>query len=251
MKAASRAAVFAACLLGAAKAHATGACEDTEIKYQPATQFAPALRQFAYEGSSDWCEENDETGVVEETRGTVRFVEIRDMTGKVVARLSSARRRDAERLRAAVGAFEEVAAGRLQSALADRGFVPLAAAARSPAGACRVRALYTGHAEKQNGFPAGDVAVQIYSGRRKLADRDVGVAARELRGQILARAQFLPAERAVAVWVRIPQCVGGPPPDYWGKGVPGTCYHGDVIATALLTAAEQPDLAACFADAPP
>jgi len=246
-----RGAAFAACLLTAGTARAIGVCEDTEIKYAPATRFAPAQRQFAFEGTSDWCEEKDEGDVVQEVRGTLRFVEIRDMTGKVVVRLSGARRRDAERLRAAIGAFEEVAAGRMQRTLADRGFVPLAAAARSPAGSCRVSTRYTGHAEKQNGFPAGDVAVEIYAGKRKLAGRDVGVAARELHGQIVARAQFLPAGRAVAVWVRVPQCNGGEPPGYWGEGSPGTCYHADTIAIALLTVDEQPDLAACFADAPP
>jgi hypothetical protein len=251
VKVAVRGAAFVACLLAAGTARATGACEDTEITYDPPTRFAPAQHQFAFDGVSDWCDENDDSGVLEEVRGKVRFVEIRDVTGKVVARLSSARRRDAEHLRAAVGAFEEVAAGRMQRTLADRGFVPLAAAARSPAGGCRVRTRYTRRAEALYGFPAGDVALEVYAGKRTLIGRDVGVASREVRGGIVARAQFLPAERALAVWVRIPQCQGGPPPGYWGEGSPGECYHADTIATALMKVADLPDLAVCFDDASP
>ena len=74
-------------------------------------------------------------------------------------------------------------------------------------------------------FPPSKVAVEVYAGKRTLAVRDAGVTARELSSGVVVRAQFLPDERAVAVWVRVPQCNGGEPPDYWGKGFPGNCYH--------------------------
>jgi hypothetical protein len=238
-------------LLPAGAARATGACENTEIRYFPPSRFSPAAHQFAFEGTSDWCEEKDDGSVVEEVRGTISFVEIRDAAGKVVTRLSGVRGRNAGRLRDAVGPFEEIAAPKVASTLASRGFVPLAATARSPAGDCRVRTRYAAQKEKQNGFPAGSVVVEVRAGKRTLLARDVGVAARELRVDIAVRAQFLPAERAVAVWVRVPQCTGGPPPGYWGEGSPGECYHADTIAIALLTAVDQPELEACLVEAQP
>jgi hypothetical protein len=239
---------FVAVGFAARAARATGACEDTPLRYDPPSHFAPGERQFAFPGTSHWCEEKEVGAAIDEVRGTVRFVEIRDMAGKIVARLSTARGTDAARLRDAVSAFEEVPPGRMAQALASRGFEPLAATARSPAGDCRVRARSARRAAPQNGFPAGFVDVELLSGKRPLVTQEVGVAARELRAGVVARARFLPAEHAVAVWVRVPQCSGGPPPGYWGEGSPGTCYHQDTVAVALLTAADHPELAACFAD---
>jgi hypothetical protein len=239
---------FVAVGFAARTALATGACEDTPIRYDPPSHFAPRERQFAFSGTSHWCEEKDDSAVIDEVRGTVRFVEIRDIAGKLVARLSTARGRDAARLREAVRSFDEVAPGRMAATLASRGFEPLAATARSPAGDCRVRARYDRRAPPQNGFPAGVVAVEVVAGKHALVTHDVGVAARELRAGVVARAQFLPAEHAVAVWVRVPQCNGGPPPGYWGEGFPGTCYHEDTIAIVLLTVTEHPELAVCFAE---
>src|SRR5262249_14508072 len=163
-----------ACVLTAGAARATGACEDTEIRYFPPSRFSSATHQFAFEGTSAWCEEKDDSSVVEEVRGTISFVEIRDAAGKVVTRLSGARGRDVGRVGGAVGPFEEIAAGKVASTLASRGFVPLAAAVHSPAGDCRVRTRFAAQKEKQNGFPAGNVVVEVRAGKRTLLARDVG-----------------------------------------------------------------------------
>jgi len=243
--------LLAGLLLPAGAARATGACENTPVRYDVPIRFAPREHLFAYPGVSHWCEEDESSGVIEEIRGSVRFVEIRDTDGKVMTRLATARRREAERLRGNIKTFDEVAPGRMLPTLAGRGFVPLAAAARSPAGDCRVRKKVAPQKEKLYEFPASKVAVEVYAGKRTLAVRDAGVAARELVSGVAVRAQFLADERAIAVWVRVPQCNGGAPPGYWGEGSPGECYHEDTVFVSLLTIADYPDLAACFGDAPP
>jgi hypothetical protein len=243
--------LLAAMLLPAGAARATGACENTPIRYDVPIRFEPRDHLFAYPGVSHWCEEDESRGVIDEIRGTVRFVEVRGADEKSVTRLATARRRDAERLRENIKTFDVVAPGRMLPTLSAAGFVSLAAAARSPAGDCHVRKQVSRRDEKLYEFPASKVAVEVYTGKRTLAVRDAGVASRELTSQIAVRAQFLKDERAVAIWVRVPICDGGSPPDYWFKGYPGDCYHQDTIFVSLLTIADYPDLAACFADAAP
>jgi hypothetical protein len=47
------------------------------------------------------------------------------------------------------------------------------------------------------------------------------------------------------VFVRVPQC-SGPPPGYFGKDDPGTCYRDDFAFTTALDVPGHPALAPCF-----
>ena len=79
--------------------------------------------------------------------------------------------------------------------------------------------------------------------------QEVGDVAQERIADFAVRARFLDEESAVLVWSRVPRCVGGPPPGYFGEFDAGSCYAGDEIVIKRLPASAYPELAACFAAA--
>ena len=75
-----RAFVVAIVLALARIAHATGPCENTEARYDPPELFDESTQSFAVPVSQPWCAGD----VIDEKRGTVSFVELRDTHDKVV-----------------------------------------------------------------------------------------------------------------------------------------------------------------------
>jgi hypothetical protein len=226
-------------------ATATGVCENTPRRYPAVIGFAAASMTFAVEGTQEYCEEIERRGSLDERRGTLSFVELQDRN-RVTGRLASLRGHDAKRLRSLVGTFERVKEGPLAATLARRGFVPVPTQTTSPNGRCQIRQAWSTHAVKQNGFPAHGLALEVYAGAQHLARFDIGVTADELRKNVAQRAVFLVDRAAVAVWVRLPQCVGGPPPGYFQPGDSGDCYAADSSLVLVHEAAKHKELAVCF-----
>ncbi|HEY3357984.1 MAG TPA: hypothetical protein VGQ83_32345 [Polyangia bacterium] len=130
-----RGVVLLLCVLAPGAARATGRCENTPRRYEPPRLFAATSESFAVGATQAWCEERGD----QEVRGVLRFTELRDLKGEVVARLASARGRDAARLTKLVGPFDFVAAGKLAKTLTARGFAPLVPSRAGQGGRCAVR----------------------------------------------------------------------------------------------------------------
>lgn len=228
-------------------AEAIGRCENTPRTYEPPRLFSEQEQAFAVSGTQAWCEERDE---LNEDRGAIAFVELRDLDGDVVGILSSARGKDARRLERLVGPFEPVAAGKLDGVLAARGFAPLAAIARGKA-RCEVRTT-TSPAPKEtvNGFPAARVFVDVHGGGTRLARVDAGLTAQQRQHELVALGHAMAKRPLIAVWVRRPSC-SGPPPGYFGPDDAGSCYPDDEIQILRFDAGKTPALAPCFAAAAP
>jgi hypothetical protein len=227
-------------------AEATGLCENTARTYEPPRLFSEPEQAFAVSATQAWCEE---TAEMNEVRGEIKLVELRDLAGDVIGVLSEARGKDAQRLTQRVGAFEAVAAGKLDGVLAARGFAPLAAITRGPA-RCEVRAAASpAPKETVNGFPATQVFVDVLGGGKRLARIDAGLAAKQRRGELVALGHAMAKRPVIAVWVRRPSC-SGPPPGYFGPDDAGNCYPDDEIQVLLFDATKTPALAPCFAAAP-
>lgn len=246
--------VFVFAMLGivaaAGSAQATGVCENNPRQFEPSVSWSATEKQLAIPATQDWCEEKDEGGTLGEQRGTVRFVEIRDISGTVVERLSSERGAQAKRLKESVGEFKVVPSEKMPQTLKARGFVPLSAKAVSPAGGCTTRLKWAKSKETVNGFPAGSVSVEVVAAKKVLASADLGLAARQRRGDLALRSLFIADGKSVVVWARVPQC-SGPPPGYFDKDFAGDCYAGDEIVIKQLTATANAELAACFVADPP
>lgn len=232
-------------------AQATGICENNPRRYRTEVSYSPQEGRVATAATQAWCEEKERDGVLSEQRGTVPFVEIRDRKGTVIERLSGATGAQAARLKEYVGDVTSLSDAALVQQLRSRGFVPLPERAVSPSGACSVRSSWKKSDTRQNGFPAGQVSVDVLAGHTRLASIEVDVlAAHKRRTEVALRAMFLPSERALLLWLRLPQCEG-PPPGYFGKGDPGTCYPIEQLVLKLLSVADQPALSACFDAASP
>jgi hypothetical protein len=228
--------------LASRSAHAIGLCEDTPRRYQPPRLFSEATKTFAISATLAWCEEHE----MDEVRGQIAFVELRDLDGKAVGFLSSARGQDAKRLTDVVGTFEAIPAKRLAQTLKQRGYVPLVASSIGASARCTVRAVWTkAPGEDVNGFPASKLALEVRAGTKRLIHRDVGLAARQRQGAEALRAHFLPKRAGVAVWINLPGCEG-PPPGRFGPDDAGSCYELNEPRVMFLDAAKEPELAACF-----
>jgi len=236
-----------ASLLSSGVAQATGICENNPRRYHTEVSYSPQEGRVATVATQAWCEEKEKNGVLGEQRGTVQFVEIRDRKGTVLEYLSSASGAQAARLKEYVSDVKLLPQEALLQDLRSRGFVPLPERAVSPSGTCSVRSTWQKSDNRQNDFPAGLVSIEVMAGQARLARIELDdLAAQGRRTEVALRAMFLPSERALLVWLRLPRCAG-PPPGYFGKGDPGTCYPKDLMVIKLLSEREQPALSACFA----
>jgi hypothetical protein len=230
--------------LGARTAEATGLCENTPLQYEPPRLFSEQEQAFAVPATRAWCEVQGQR----EVRGKIAFVELRNIDGRVTGIISSARGPDAGRLEQLIGAFEAVAADKLDAALKARGYAPLAAATRGKT-RCEVRATSIRTKEWGGGFPVEQAQVDVISGAARLARIEAELIATQRRGDLAARAHALAKRPAIAVWLRLPGCTG-PPPGYFGPKDPGICYPDDKIEILILDAKKLPALATCFAATP-
>lgn len=228
-------------------AEAIGRCENTPRTYEPPRLFSEQEQAFAVSATQAWCEERDE---MNEDRGEIAFVELRDLNGDVVGILSSARGKDAQRLERLVRAFEPVAAGKLDGVLEARGFAPLAATSRGKTRCEVLTATSPAPKETVNGFPAARVFVDVHGGGKRLARVDAGLAAQQREYELVALGHAMAKRPVIAVWMRRPSC-SGPPPGYFGPDDGGSCYPDDEIQILLFDAGKTPALAPCFAAAAP
>lgn len=112
-------------MLATRTAAATGVCENTPRHYDPPRLYSETEDAFAVFASQDWYDEVERGGTLDEVRGKVHFVELRDTKGTVLAILSSARGKDAQRVTDLVGAFDPVPPAKLAGTLKTRGYLPL------------------------------------------------------------------------------------------------------------------------------
>jgi hypothetical protein len=225
-------------------ASATGICENTGTTYGKPTMFAEATETFAIPATLAWCDEKEVGFGIEEERGTISYVELRDVSDKVVGVISSATGKNAKRLEEKVGTFTKVGAGKLDAELKKRGFVRLNA--KSPAKqACRAQATFQkARKDKVNGFPAERMFLEVRAGTQRMLRNELGLsaAARHDKGVVIAH--FYTTKKAVALFTLVPAC-GGPPPGYFGPDDAGDCYAIDDIKTSVIDASTG-DLARCF-----
>lgn len=230
-------------LLAARTAGATGVCENVSRHYDPPRLYSETEDAFAVFASQDWCDEVERGGALDEERGKVHFVELRDTKGAVVGILSSARGKDAQRVTDLVGAFDPVPAAKIAGTLKARGYLPLASTSPKR---CTVRTSWrAAPKETVNGFPAATLSIDVLAGAKRVTRVELGLAARDRKGAAIVRAQWLPKRTAVAVWAILPTC-SGPPPDYFGADDAGACYEADNVALVMVETASTSALAACF-----
>ncbi len=232
-------------LLVARTAAATGVCENLARHYDPPRLYSETEDAFAVFASQDWCDEVERGGSLEEVRGKVHFVELRDTKGTVLGILSSARGTDAQRVTDLVGAFDPVPPAKIAGTLKARGFLPLTSTGPKPP-RCSVRTAWrAAPKDNVNGFPAAKLALEVLAGSKRVTRVELGLAARDRKPAAMVRAQWLPKRKAVAVWAILPSCAG-PPPGSFGADDPGACYDVDNVALTLIEATSTPELAACF-----
>ena len=232
-------------MLAARTAAATGVCENTPRHYDPPRLYSETEDAFAVFASQDWCDEVVSGGTIDEVRGKVHFVELRDIRGTVLAILSSARGKDAQRVTDLIGAFDPVSPAKLAGTLKARGYLPLMSTGPKPR-RCSVRTAWRpAPKETVNGFPAATLSLEVLAGGKRLTRVELGLAARDRKPAAVVRAQWLPKRSGVAVWAIVPSCAG-PPPGYFGADDAGDCYQVDNVALMVIDATATPELAACF-----
>jgi hypothetical protein len=232
-------------ILFARSAAATGVCENLPRHYDPPRLYSEAEDAFAVFASQDWCDEVERGGALDEVRGKVHFVELRDTRGTVLGILSSARGKDAQRVTDLIGVFEPVSPAKLPGVLKARGYLPLTSSGPKPR-RCSVRTAWrAAPKETVNGFPAATLSVEVLAGGKRVTRVELGLAARDRKPAAIVRAQWLPKRSAVAVWAIVPSC-SGPPPGYFGADDPGSCYEVDSVALTVIEATATPEIVACF-----
>ncbi len=227
--------MLVACLGGTA--HATGVCENTEVRYDPPELFDDKTQSFAIPASQPWCDEVHDGGAIDEVRGAVSFVELRDVNDKVIGILSTAQGNDAKHLEQARGKFEAIAIGKLHATLVARGYAPL-----RPSAKCKLATAWTDVAPP-GGWRAATLQLDIVQrGGKRVLRRRLGEGSIERRGDQLARAHVIAGHAAIAVIAIVPSCAG-PPPGYFGPDDGGDCYR---VNTPVALQLDAPELAACF-----
>jgi hypothetical protein len=224
-------------LVFARAASATGPCEDTDTRYDPPELFDEATRSFAIPAAQPWCDvkvTND--AVYDEVRGAVSFVELRDVRGNVLERLSTAQGSDADHLTAR-GAFTSVPFGKLHATLVQRGYKPLVAATK-----CKLEAVWS-DLDPPGGWRGANLSLDVEHAGKRLARSLLGRGSVARRGDQIIRSHVLANAAGIAVFAIVPSCAG-PPPGYFGSDDPGNCYNIDTPVVTLL--APSPALAACF-----
>jgi len=243
--------VLAAMLVLGRVAHATGPCENTGPRYDPPELFDAKTQSFAIPASQPWCDVTVDgevlppgelrTGaVIDEIRGAVSFVELRDVNNHVIAILSVARGADAEHLEQAVGVFEAVPSGKLHATLLARGYAPLVTRAKD----CKLSTAWT-DVEAGRGWRGATLQLDVQRSGKRLLRSPLGKGSIERRGDQFIRAHVLAKQASLAVFAIIPSCAG-PPPGYFGPDDDGDCYHVNMPVATLLDAKTSPSLAACF-----
>ncbi len=232
-----RSIAMAVVLVLARTAHATGPCENTETRYDPPELFDEATQSFAIPASQPWCDVTVTNDVVyDEVRGAVSFVELRDVRGNVLGRLSTAQGPDADHL-TAHGAFEPVPFGKLHATLLQRGYKPLVAAKN-----CKLQAVWA-DIEPPGGWRGASLSLDVVHAGKQVARILLGRGSVVRRGDQIIRSHVLAKSAGIAVLAIVPSCAG-PPPGYFGSDDAGDCYKVDTpVATMLMP---SPALAACF-----
>ncbi|HUJ61225.1 MAG TPA: hypothetical protein VLX92_22130 [Kofleriaceae bacterium] len=221
-------------LLVARTAGATGPCENVGVRYDPPELFDEATQSFAIPASQPWCDVEEHGGALDEVRGEVAFVELRDVSGHVLGTLSTAIGADADHLKAARGAFEAIPYGKLHATLVKRGYAPLVAI-----GHCKLATTWTDLGPPA-GWRTGTLQLDVIAGGKTLVRSKLGDGSVARRGDPIVRAHGLARGGAVAVFAIVPSCAG-PPPGYFGPDDGGDCYHVDTPVVIRLEG-----LAACF-----
>jgi hypothetical protein len=225
--------IVLAVLAIAMPAGATGICENTEARYDPPELFDETTQSFAIQVSQPWCEVV-EGGSLGETRGTVSFVELRDVHDKVLGILSTATGQDAVRLQAAVGAFEAVPLGKLHATLVARGYAPLV----TKGSRCTLATAWT-EGDTIGGWRGATLQLDVEHAGKRILRTKLGAGSAARRGDQVLRSHVLAKQSAIAVLAIVPSCAG-PPPGYFGADDPGECYRVDTPVAMLV------DATACF-----
>jgi len=210
-------------------AFATGLCENVGPRYDPPELFDEATQSFAINVSQPWCEQIEDHGTFDEKRGTVAFVELRDIHSKVIGRLSAAQGEDADHLRSVIGDFDAIAVGKLHTTLLARGYKPVVAPK-----SCKLTTAWTDVASG-GGWRAASVQLDVMRAGKQLVRTKLGDGSIQRRGDQVVRAHALAKQKAFAVFAIVPACAG-PPPGYFGPEDGGDCYHVDTPVVMLLAA---------------
>jgi hypothetical protein len=226
----------------ARSAYATGVCENTERSYDPPELFDEATQSFAIPVTQPWCDVVVTNDVVyDEVRGTVRFVELRDVSNQVVGVLSTAQGDDAKHLREHVGDFEHVPYGKLHATLVKRGYAPIVAPKK-----CALAGAWTDVDPPASRTWRGAVLqLDVVAGGKRLQRMKLGDGSVTRRGDQLVRGHAVAKQTAIAVFATVPSCAG-PPPGYFGPDDGGDCYQVNTPVVLKLDPKSTPPLAACF-----
>jgi hypothetical protein len=217
-----------ALVMSAGAAHAEGLCENTPLRFDPPTMFDAKTQSFAIPASQAWCDVTEDN---QEKRGTVAFVQLRDVHDKVLANVSGATGADATHLQAAIGAFEKLSG--LHAALVKRGYAPL----DGKLAKCTVKTKWTGVTAGDRGWQDGTVVLELARGGKQLQQVTLGAGTAQRRGDQQVRTHAIGTQ--LAVFATVPSC-DGPPPGYFSAGDAGDCYQKDQVSVRLI------DATACF-----
>lgn len=229
--------LVAAVVLSSATAHATGLCEDMAPSYDPPELFDEKTQSFAIPGTQPWCDEVQDGGSFDEKRGSVKFVELRDIHDTVLGIVSTASGDDADKLRRAFPDFEAVPFGKLRATLVKRGYVKLAPKTKS----CTFATAWTDIAPP-GGWRDATLQLDVKRAGKGISRTKLGVGSIQRRGDQKLRVHVIAKLATVAVFATVPSCAG-PPPGYFGPDDGGSCYHVDTPSVLLLEASA---VAACF-----
>jgi hypothetical protein len=226
-------------MLLARSAHAIGICEGTIRVYDAPEMFDEATQSFAIPATEPWCDViTTDNGNMDTVRGSVRFVELRDVSNQVIGRLSTAQGADADHLRQYGGDFEYVPYGKLHATLVKRGYAPIVAPSK-----CKLAGAWT-DVQSGGGWRGATLQLDVVAAGKRVHRVRLGDGSVERRGDQMIRGHVI-AKQAIAVFATVPSC-GGPPPGYFGHDDGGDCYHVDTPVVLRLDPKSTPALAACF-----
>jgi len=229
-------------VLLARSAYATGFCENTERIYDPPEMFDETSQSFAIPGTQAWCDHVLDNGFpVDEQRGSVKFVELRDVFNHVIGVLSTAQGDDADHLQKFVGDFEYIPYGKLHATLVQRGYKPIVAVTK-----CKLAGAWTDVDPPANkSWRGAALQLDVTAGGKRLHRVKLGDGAIERRGDQLIRGHTRAKGSAIAVFATVPSCAG-PPPGYFGPDDGGVCYRKNEPVVLQLEVKSAPTLAPCF-----
>jgi len=242
-------------MLLARSAYAIGFCENTMRSYDPPEMFDETTQSFAIPGTQAWCDHvMDDNGFpVDAKYGSVKFVELRDVSNHVIGVLSTAQGADADHLRSWLGEFEYVPYGKLHATLVQRGYAPIVALTK-----CKLAGAWTDVDPLPSSPPppptspvvfhswrAATLQLDVTAGGKRLHRVKLGVGSIERRGDQVLRGHVRAKSSAIAVFAIVPSCAG-PPPGYFGPDDGGDCYRKSEPVVLQLEAKSTPTVAVCF-----